>query len=290
MKLWPFGKKTETAQATATQPPEPSAMDRLLEKNCSQDEFFLLYIKLLQERLPGHRFEMTGDSAVKITTPQGRDSTTFMDNAWVQYSRDPQTRRDALERFVRTAVSLNEPSAPPSPERIVAMIKDAQYLAVFKDKDPNKVPYSEHLCGDLWIVYAEDLPERIRTVQLRELAEIGVSGSDIRELATQNLRKVMAPTKQHGDGPWYMLTAGGDYTASLLLFDSLWDGLAESVDGDVVAVVPARDVLFFTGSSSVEGLAAIRERSEKVLNSGNYLISGTLLVRREGRWDVFNAN
>jgi uncharacterized protein YtpQ (UPF0354 family) len=287
MKFWPFGKKIEVTKVPLAQAHEPSTMDRLLTRNCSRDEFFLLYFKLLQERMPNHQLEMTGESVVRAVSPQGKESTTYMDNAWLQYSRDAENRQMMLERYLGLAVSLTEPSEPVVPERIVAMIKDSEYMSLFKSEHE---PCVEHLCGDLWVVYAEDLPERMRSLKRSDVAAAGVAEDAIKELAKENLRKVMPPAEQHGDGPWYLLTAGGDYTASLLLFDGLWNDLAGSVDGDLVVVAPARDVIFFTGAESTEGLAAIRKHSAEILTSGSYLISGTLLVRKEGQWDVFNAN
>jgi uncharacterized protein YtpQ (UPF0354 family) len=127
-----------------------------------------------------------------------------------------------LERYLKLAIALNEPSEPVMPERIVAMIKDAQYIQMFK---PEHEPCVEHLCGDLWVVYAEDLPERMRSLKRSDVAAAGVDANKIRDLAKDNLLKVMPPAERHGDGPWYLLTAGGDYTASLLLFDGLWEDL-----------------------------------------------------------------
>ena len=231
--------------------------------------------------------EMTDDSTVRIVQPDGKESTTFMANVWVNYSQDVEGRREMLERYKRLAISLHEPVEDISRERIVATMKDAQFMTLFKEKDD---VMAEHLCGDLWVVYAADLQDRIRSLTRTHLSEAGIAESELRELAKDNLQRVLPSAEQHGDGPWYLLTAGGDYTASLLLFDGLWDDLADSVEGDVVAVVPSRDVLLYTGSRSKEGIASIRQRAADIIATGSYLISETLIVRSGGKWDVFNAN
>jgi hypothetical protein len=51
--------------------------------------------------------------------------------------------------------------------------------------------------------------------------------------------------------------------------------------------VPARDVLMFTGSDSPDGLKAMRESVDKIYKEGSHVISKTLLVRRNGRWEKF---
>jgi uncharacterized protein YtpQ (UPF0354 family) len=263
-------------------------MDRLLARNCSRDEFLLLYVRLLQERMPKAKLEMVGETAVRVVDAEGKESTTYMDNAWLTYSRNPSARRESLDRYVRVAASLNEPPEGIRKERIVPIIKDSEYLAMAPAQKLD--PAREHLCGDLWIVYAQDLPDSIKTIEPEHLSEAGVDETSVRQLALENLRRILPPTERHGDGPWYMLTAGGDYTASLLLYDGLWVELSELVDGDVVAVAPSRDVLLFTGTRSPEGLKAIREQAAEIVSSGSYVISETLVVRSGGRWDVYKPN
>ena len=162
-------------------------------------------------------------------------------------------------------------------------------MSMFK---PEHQVASEHLCGDLWIVYAEDLPDRTSSLKKDRLQSAGIADDELLNLAKDNLRRILPPAQRHGDGPWYMVTAGGDYTASLLLFDGLWDDLADSVEGDVVAVAPSRDVLLYTGSPEFRRRVSQRSGSVllEILATGNYLISETLIMRVVGRWEVFKAN
>ena len=231
--------------------------------------------------------EMTSESTVRIRHSSGKESTAFMDNAWLTYSRDTDSRREMLERYARTVTKIDDSADPLARENVVAIVKDSTYMAMF---NPEHNVASEHLCGDLWIVYAEDLPDRTSSLLKDRLQDAGIADNELHNLATENLHRILPPAQRHGDGPWYMLTAGGDYTASLLLFDGLWDDLGDSVEGSVVAVAPSRDVLLYTGSQSKEGLAAIRQQAAEILATGNYLIAETLITRRSGRWEVFKAN
>jgi uncharacterized protein YtpQ (UPF0354 family) len=128
------------------------------------------------------------------------------------------------------------------------------------------------------------------TMKLSQLDEFEIEKAGLLPLALENLTRIMPSAEQNGDGPWYWLSAGGDYEASLLLFDAVWDQLAQSVDGEIVAAVPARDTLVFTGSNSAEGLKAIKDQAAHVVKTGNYVVSETLIIRRGGKWEVFNAN
>lgn len=284
MNVWPFKKKRETSSAN---PVEPSTMDRLLNRNCSRDEFFLLYSKLLQEKMPNHRVEFSGESTLRVIAEVGEESTTHLDNLWLKYTAETEDRAELIEKYIRLAQDLGKPETTPERQNIVPMIKDSRYLEFLK---PLEEFATEHLCGDLWIVYAEDQPERILTLKRQNIHRAGVNEEELRSVAIDNLTGILPAAEVHGDGPWYQLTAGNDYVASLLLLEHVWDEIATMVSGDVVATVPTRDVLLFTGSESTEGLKVLREKSSEISNSAPHAVSETLIARRNGIWSVFNAN
>ena len=169
-------------------------------------------------------------------------------------------------------------------ENIIPIIKDSEYCAIVKD--PSKL-LREHLVGDLWIVYAADLPDSTRSLSDEERDGLGIAQDELRELSISNLLRILPEIERHGDGPWYLLTAGGDYVASILLLDHVWKQLEEEIDGDIVAVAPARDVLLYTSSKSSEGLVQIRDRARDIFAGGHHVISQTMLRRVAGEWKVF---
>lgn len=283
MNKRPFGKKIAKPDEALA---EPSTKDRLLSRSCTKDEFYLLISKLLQERLLGFTVEFIGESVLRLVNADGRESTAQLTNLWLKYSRETEDRSELIEKYVRFAASLTSAKVPLDREKIVPTIKDAEYM---KSINPDKT-MTEHLCGDLWIIYAVDLPETINTLGRDDMTAAGISENELRPLAIGNLQRILPEVERHGDGPLYQLIAGRDYVASLLLFDWMWDQLAESIDGQIVATVPSRDVLLYTGSTSEEGLREIREQSANVAISVPHSISESLIVRKDGKWTVFNAN
>src|SRR5215469_11730817 len=161
-----------------------------------------------------------------------------------------------LERYVDSVASVFQPHTVPAKEDLVAIIKDSEYF----DVNPAKGQMvSDHLAGDIWVVYAVDLPTATQSLNESTLKEMKIDRAELRSLAISNLRRIMPPVQRYGDGPWYVMLAGSDYAASLLLLDEIWDEMKESVDGDIVAAVPARDIALFTGSSSKEGIQILRQ-------------------------------
>jgi uncharacterized protein YtpQ (UPF0354 family) len=89
-----------------------------------------------------------------------------------------------------------------------------------------------------------------------------------------------------------MITADGSYESSLLLLDDLWSkgDVPAKVDGDVVVAIPARDLLFFTGSRNPAGVARLHELAAKYVKQASYRLTDTLFVYRDGRFTRFDSN
>src|SRR5262249_28682137 len=118
---------------------------------------------------------------------------------------------------------------------------------------------------------------------------LGITSSDLRDLAVQNFRRRIPGINRHGDGPAYMLTAGGNLESSLLLLADLWDEQRASVPGQLVVAVPERDVVLFTGSDSPEGLQAIRDAVLRVwASNAAHLLSQELFAWLDRAWKPFD--
>ena len=207
---------------------------------------------------------MTGDSVVRVIAPSGKEATFFMDNVWISYEHDKENRRDLLERYMSTAAGFDKPAAGLSREQVIAIVKDSNYMSMFKPERQvaRRTPvwrFVDCLRGRS----ARTEPVASRRIACKahrhsrrtncSIWQKTTSAESYRlHSATETVRLV------------HLVTAGGDYTASLLLFDGLWDDLSpsDSVEGDVVAVAPSRDVLLYTGS---ESKGRVSQRSGSVL-------------------------
>ena len=102
--------------------------------------------------------------------------------------------------------------------------------------------------------------------------------------------RIIPKIERHGDAGIYMVLAGGDYEASLLAVDSLWNHERFDVDGDIVVAIPNRDVLLITGSNNTAGIDKLRETALKSRETGSYPLTSELFVFRNGKFDVFNSD
>jgi len=82
-----------------------------------------------------------------------------------------------------------------------------------------------------------------------------------------------------------MLTMGGNYESSLILLD-IWKKDNFPVDGDIVIGVPARDLIFVTGSNDKENIQRIKDKVKEVNDMGDHVVSNKLFVLTENKFKI----
>jgi uncharacterized protein YtpQ (UPF0354 family) len=120
-----------------------------------------------------------------------------------------------------------------------------------------------------------------------DLERMETSRRRLRRAALDQLEEMVDAVHIHGQPPALMLSFNG-LASSVLLIDDFWEGLTESVPGDLVVGVPARDVVILTGSQSRTGLEKAMRAVDRVFYAnGPNLLMRDLLVWRDGAWDRF---
>lgn len=124
--------------------------------------------------------------------------------------------------------------------------------------------------------------------QHRHLVAASWTESRLRESAKRKLGEFSeGRLKLHRAGSYWALILDGNFEASLLSLDELWDeALASYAPTGAVVAVPCRDVLGFCDASDPAGIAELRRVIERV-GSDRYRISTRLLHRSDGVWSPF---
>ena len=79
--------------------------------------------------------------------------------------------------------------------------------------------------------------------------------------------------------------AGGNFEASLILLDDLWDGAFQQfVDGPRAVAIPARDILVFADARRADACGELRDVIARVWPGGDHLLSDKLFTRTAGAW------
>jgi uncharacterized protein YtpQ (UPF0354 family) len=199
-----------------------------------------------------------------------------------------------INRFVTAALETAKPAEDRVDRNlIVPIIKDRPWLEETRNalasrgfKNVPETVYEDFAPG-LIIVYAVDSSNTMRYLTPKDIEDAKLERKELRTLACQNLKRVLPNIERRGANGVFMLTAGGNYEASLLLLSSLWSGGRMPVKGNVVVAIPHRDVLFVTGSNDKQGIAKVKEAAAKSYGQGAYKLTPKLFVFRDGKFEEF---
>jgi uncharacterized protein YtpQ (UPF0354 family) len=151
---------------------------------------------------------------------------------------------------------------------------------------PDEFPIFEDLTPYLIVGYAFDFPDHFVFVSRRHCERLELDPCDLRSLAVRNLtRRRAAPQLKALPGA-VMLVVGGDMEASLLLVDHLWTQIGPGLAGDLIAAVPARDILLVTGSEVPGGRERLQRGIETTWRKSEtrILLTKALLYRDGNAW------
>jgi uncharacterized protein YtpQ (UPF0354 family) len=148
-------------------------------------------------------------------------------------------------------------------------------------------PVLKSLQNGLLVSYIVDTGSHFEYVQNRHLRSEGCDEDTLHRNAVENLAKLaqekLRVSTYQG---FYAALLGGNFEASLLLVDSLWDeDLAHLVSNDFLACIPARDILAFRDSASRVGEDELRGQVGRVWSGADHLLTQSLYRRRGIRWE-----
>jgi uncharacterized protein YtpQ (UPF0354 family) len=148
---------------------------------------------------------------------------------------------------------------------------------------PIVTSYSDDLC----ICYVVECGEHHEYVQERHLRQDGIDRDELQRLGVRNLMALVVERNarvQPYEGV-FAFFMGGDFEASVILLDDMWDGqFRKFVAGEYAAAIPARDMLAFCDSRSEDGIAELQRIIERIEPTGDHLLTRTIYVRRGAKW------
>jgi uncharacterized protein YtpQ (UPF0354 family) len=240
---------------------------------------------------PSANVSVAGDLKLTIKETDGLVRNIQLNNAYNEYKLDPQRFDDLVATFSAIFSQPASKTAGLDRTRIIPVIKDRQWLDELHNTLKAKGVAQQHLAdrfnNELVIVYAQDDPNRMRYLTTQE--DFGLSREELRSLAIANLKRVLPKIEMRRVGDVSLMSAGGNYEASLLLIDDIWSSGQIQVNGDIVVAIPTRDALLVTGSRSRSGLKLVRELAAKFKAQGPYELTDTLFRYRDGRFTKFGS-
>ena len=241
-------------------------------------EFTTKYFDSLSNRFPLSKFQIVDDSTI-ISKFNDNDIRISVDNAYREYQAEPNSLQKVISKYVTVTSELFELKDKINVDRIVPIIKPVEYLDDIRSvakkmgggKDVEGV--YEKYNNQLIIAYAEDTKNSIRYLTHDDLKTLAINEDSIKIIAINNLDKLLTSIQRKGGDGFFMLTAGGDYEASIILLSDILNKERLPVNGDFVIAIPNRDMLLITGSNDKAGIAKIKEAAAKTFATGDHQVS-----------------
>jgi uncharacterized protein YtpQ (UPF0354 family) len=254
-------------------------------KVITEREFTELYVKSMSKNYPDADYKIISDLTVSADY-RGKELTHYLDNAYKEYLMHPDALEDLIKKYVASSGRLYKDPSPINTSNIVPIIKPIEYLEDLKqlskgnggEKEPGIV--YEKYNHALIIVYGENTETNIAYFTHEDFNKLSIPRDSLRALAVGNLNRVLPKIQKKGDNGTFMITAGGDFEASLILLTSIWTPDNFKVKGELVVAIPNRDMLMVTGSKDDQGIKMIQEITTESFATGNYQISPHLF-----KWD-----
>lgn len=255
----------------------------------TKEEFAKVYMDSLSKKFPMAKFELTSD--LTITSKKGDlEYRHYVDNAFTAYQAEPDSVKSIIGRYAASASELYLGKKETDLRSIVPVIKPVEYLDEVNSLGKEGAAPSivtEKYNDQLIIAYAVDSKNSISFLTEDEFKKLSISKDTLRAIALRNFDEIMTKIKRDGDNGLYMITAGGDYEASLILLSSLWTKDNFPVDGDFIIGIPNRDILLITGSRNRTGIDKIKKFVADSYKTGNYQISNRLYKWTGEKFEVY---
>lgn len=227
---------------------------------------------------------------LNVVTRGGNRCAVDLTNLFADAQRAlPEERGGLFQQHVATALetarTTDGAGAAPSIDQLVPTVKGQSWVDTARSMGNLAI---EPLVADLHVAYAFDRKHSIAYASESDLVSLGIDHPTLRQTALDNLRRLLPKEiSTRGDGKSFIFTAGGNYEASLLLLDEVWDQL--SLPGSILACALTRDICLVTGTGVAGGLDSLRSAADRICAAGppsNY-ISRTILQRDARAWRPF---
>jgi uncharacterized protein YtpQ (UPF0354 family) len=272
------------------------SLEQLWEaKSVTPEEFTRLYISLFKEIVPDCQVKTIAPLKLEIKKP-GKDNmlTSFLDNAYKESQFCLEQRKETCARYINgflKSSAANRNSHAIDPNKIIPVIKDRRFIDSLPPRvDSQKPIIYENLIADIYVTYAVDEESSVRYLLPSDFNDLNMSLEQLRVLAKENLHKIIPDAELRQSENGFLVEADHLNEPSLLLFDSFWEKVKQQTQGQIIAAVPSRGLLLFTTKETEGGIDDLKKIVREVSESDPYLISETLLIRQNGKWEVFRED
>ncbi len=255
-----------------------------------------MYIEKLN--INENKIEIVKISSLHVTfiiKGNATEQQSYLDNAYREYKNSPLEIDDILNRYGSSMLStISTIDTQYTKESILPIIKDFLFIKNAHDQmqkydNVKIIPLIYEKLNDvLYIVYAFDTRENIRYLSQNDLKLLKLDKTQLLKIAKNNLLNYLPEIQTQGDtSELSVVIADGNYEASLLLIDDLWNKNNFPVKGNIVVYIPNRDTVLVTGSDDKINLDKIHEIVYSPNVEWPHIVAEVGFIRSGNTWIEF---
>jgi uncharacterized protein YtpQ (UPF0354 family) len=150
----------------------------------------------------------------------------------------------------------------------------------------DQLPVTTSIGNGLFAVYLMDEGDHFSYVQHHHLDVYKAESKGMHEIGLMNLSKLAQQNLRIvPQGAIHGLLLDGQFEASLMLLDDLWDDtLASYTPNGAIVALPTRDVLAFCDAKSIQGIVELNQLVKRTMPNAKHALTATLYYRQDGQW------
>jgi hypothetical protein len=271
---------------------DAAALEVLREPELSYERFAEMLTQLVAKLPEVARSQRVAEDEIGMWAADAKDNEKpshllYTMNLYARLGRvGVEARAREVLRFLRGQRESFVIRDSPDLSQLRPVIKDDRFLmSIQQNMNPGGSFLAKRLVADLWVCCVWDTANGIQFVHESAAEEYGLSPDEMYTRALKNRAAEHRTPQLVEHGPILLARTEDAYDAAMLLDDPLWDEMAGKVKGEIIACAPARDFLLVGGLGTQGALEAMAEAARRISAGGDHLISETILMRRQGRWE-----
>ena len=250
----------------------------------SKKEFTDIYLEKASHLTIIDSVTILDDISLDLYLSNGIKLKLDLTNAYNDYKLDVSELNDIIERYISSLESI-EVEKKDFKDKILPKVKGKSFFEQVKEHLESSFVYKK-INDELFIFYMIDDSLSLSSLTRKQFSSLNITKDSFYHLSVNNLENLHLNVELYKIDNHYMLTAGGNFEASLLLLDHIW---TESlpIEGKVIVSVLTRNMVLLTEETNNIGLNEIKDVIKAEQGNLSYFITNKLFIYNEGTWKIY---
>ena len=255
------------------------------------ESFTKVAAERVQRELPAYDVRPTIRLTLEAKRVDGEPVQLSLDRIYAFCSRNARSCNAELHQYAKgIAETIKDRDRPIEKAMVRIAIRPTEYVErIKKQMGSSSVPvYGRPVGGGLSVVAVLDYTRSVRYVGEKDLSKLGLSEDEVFKAGEENIRASVRPlsevTPVPGQNSFGSIT-GEEYASSRIAFHGDWKNLAEKLNGSLIVMLPAPDILLYGDGSTPTGIEVLRAFGRDMAKKSARPLSSVILRWVPSGWE-----